>query len=361
MPEWIRQPTTKPVSGHERDRQERADQVGDGVAGQHAGARDRQRVEAVDRPVVAVVGERDRDAEAAEDDRLGEDPAHQELLVAAAARHVDRAAEDEREQQHEHDRLDRRVRQRLGLAAHVQQPAPGDHPRVGQEGGAGAGGPRERIGPASAVWVLIAAPRDRRDGDGGCSVGLRGCAGQRQEHVVERRLGEAEVLDADLGVVERLGQRGDRGDAAARSGRDDRARADVDRRLRAPATRSTIAATASRSARSATTTRSWSPPTWRLRLRASPRAITRPWSTTTMSSARRSASSRYCVVSRIVAPPATRLVEHVPEVVARPRVKARRRLVEEQHLGLGDQRRREVEPPAHAAGVLLGELVGRRR
>src|SRR5205085_469148 len=50
----------------------------------------------------------------------------------------------------------------------------------------------------------------------------------------------------------------------------------------------------------------WSPPAWRFNERASPRAITRPWSTTTMSSARRSASSRYCVVSRIVTPPATR-------------------------------------------------------
>ena len=37
-----------------------------------------------------------------------------------------------------------------------------------------------------------------------------------------------------------------------------------------------------------------------------PSAITRPWSTTMMLRARRSASSRYCVVSRTVVPPATR-------------------------------------------------------
>ena len=35
--------------------------------------------------------------------RQGEDAAHQELLVAAAVRDLDRAAEDEGEQQHEHD------------------------------------------------------------------------------------------------------------------------------------------------------------------------------------------------------------------------------------------------------------------
>jgi hypothetical protein len=69
-------------------------------------------------------------AEAAEHDRLGEDPAHQELLVAAAARHADRAAEHVGEQQHEDDRLDRRVRQRLRLAADVLDAAAGDHPRV---------------------------------------------------------------------------------------------------------------------------------------------------------------------------------------------------------------------------------------
>jgi hypothetical protein len=48
------------------------------------------------------------------------------------------------------------------------------------------------------------------------------------------------------------------------------------------------AAAASRSA-SVTTTYRFSPPTSRLSLRASPRAMIRPWSTTTMSSASRSA------------------------------------------------------------------------
>ena len=45
-----------------------------------------------------------------------------------------------------------------------------------------------------------------------------------------------------------------------------------------------------------------SPPTRRLSSAAVPRSITTPWSMTTISSARRSASSRYCVVSSVVMP-----------------------------------------------------------
>ena len=123
----------------------------------------------------------------------------------------------------------------------------------------------------------------------------------------------------------------------------------VDRRPAAPAKRSTICADrrSTSARRRRTTTCSWSPPTWRLRLRASPRAITRPWSTTTMSSARRSASSRYCVVSSIVAPLVDEVLEHVPEVVAGARVQAGRRLVEEQQLG----RRRRASRRGRAGGA----------
>ena len=46
-----------------------------------------------------------------------------------------------------------------------------------------------------------------------------------------------------------------------------------------------------------------------------------------------------------------------PGLTAGGRVEAGRRLVEEDQLGLADQRQREVEPPALAAGQLLGPLV----
>ncbi len=115
------------------------------------------------------------------------------------------------------------------------------------------------------------------------------------------------------------------------------------------------------------------PPTCRLSSRESPRAMTRPWSMTTMSSASRSASSRYWVVSRSVAPVLHQRLEDVPELVAGPRVQAGGGLVEEEHLRPGDEGRRQVEAAPHPARVgldqapagvrqreLLQQLVGAR-
>ena len=51
----------------------------------------------------------------------------------------------------------------------------------------------------------------------------------------------------------------------------------------------------------------------------------------------------------------------VPQLVAGARVEAGGGLVEEQDLGPGDQRGGQVEPPAHAARVVLGDAGRRRR
>ena len=51
------------------------------------------------------------------------------------------------------------------------------------------------------------------------------------------------------------------------------------------------------------------------------------------------------------------LADHVPELAPRARVEAGRRLVEEEHGRVGDEARGEVEPPPHAARVLLHEPV----
>ncbi len=148
-----------------------------------------------------------------------------------------------------------------------------------------------------------AALRDRREGDassGASAVSSAMRAGQGQEHVVERGLAQAEVVDDDAGVRERVGEPGDRARPVIR-----RSHGGAHRPVElgpAPAIRPTWAAAASSCAASTTVTWSWAPPTCRLRARASPRAITRPWSTTMMSSARRSASSRYCVVRSNVVP-----------------------------------------------------------
>ena len=63
-----------------------------------------------------------------------------------------------------------------------------------------------------------------------------------------------------------------------------------------------------------------------------PSAITLPWSITAIPSASWSASSRYCVQSRIVVPAAGERADDVPHLVARARVEARGRLVEEHQL-----------------------------
>ena len=77
-----------------------------------------------------------------------------------------------------------------------------------------------------------------------------------------------------------------------------------------------------------------------------------------MSSARRSASSRYCVVRMMVVPSRDQVAQHVPQVAAAAGVEAGGRLVEEQHLGRGHEAGGEVEPAAHAAREGLDQAVG---
>jgi hypothetical protein len=77
---------------------------------------------------------------------------------------------------------------------------------------------------------------------------------------------------------------------------------------------------------------------------------------TAIPSASWSASSRYWVQSRIVVPPAES-ARMMSQTWLRERG-ARRRLVEEQQLGRHHKARRDVEPAAHAARVVLYEPVG---
>ena len=93
-------------------------------------ARHRQRAEAVDQPLLQVLGEPERGHEAAERHRLDDDPGHQEVDVVVARR-LDRAAEDVDEEQHEHDRLDGEADQQVGLARDAQEAALREHERVG--------------------------------------------------------------------------------------------------------------------------------------------------------------------------------------------------------------------------------------
>ena len=128
--------------------------------------------------------------------------------------------------------------------------------------------------------------------------------GEREEHVVERRSAQGDVDDLDAGVVE----------SAHRL--DEAARAAVDRAATRAACRGRRSAVRNRRPSSSATTRSstspstvtssTSPASRCLSSSGVPCAITAPWSMTTISDASWSASSRYCVVSRMVAPSFTR-------------------------------------------------------
>ncbi len=101
-----------------------------------------------------------------------------------------------------------------------------------------------------------------------------------------------------------------------------------------------------------------SPPTCALSSSDVPSAITSPWSITAMRSARRSASSRYWVVSSTVVPRDEPL-DRSQSADAAADVETGRRLVEEEHGRPRDERGREVEPSPHSAGVRLAR-AGRR-
>ena len=122
---------------------------------------------------------------------------------------------------------------------------------------------------------------------------------------------------------------------------------------------STAPAAAPTWSRSATRIARTSPPTRSFSSSDVPSAITCPPSITAIESASRSASSRYCVVSRRVVPSFDELADDVPHLQPAPGVEPGRRLVQEQDLRPADEARAEVQAPAHAARVGLGGPVRR--
>ena len=177
-----------------------------------AGARHRQRAEAVDQALVEVLVEPERRDEPAEGDVLDDDPRDQEVDVGVARR-ADRAAEDVDEQQHEHDRLHGEREQQVGGPRQAHEVALGDHEAC-RSPGASCRHLRFRL-------VLLG----------------RRAAGEREEHVVERRAAQAEVVDPDARLVEAADRLDDRPAAAG-------GRRCARRRRRPPACSSDIGASA---------------------------------------------------------------------------------------------------------------------
>ena len=198
-PLWIRQPIARPVSAItpmpmlewirlERLRPTRIERP-----------RDRQRLEPVDEALLEVVRQPDRHDERREDDRLRHDPGDQELPVVAEPGHVDRAAEDEGEQQHEHHRLDGDVHQQLGHPPDVEQVAPDD----GRHAWTTPAGSRSPVS-SGRRWLVLQGHR-RLLGELGVGVGAVVVGSSARWPVrcrnTSSRLGrwQPEVVDVDAG------------------------------------------------------------------------------------------------------------------------------------------------------------------
>ena len=202
---------TRPVASRTATDSAFVDHVGERPPGEHGRPRHRQRSEPVDEPLREVLGQPEGRHEPAEGDVLHDDPGDQEVDVVVARR-ADRPAEHVGEQQHEHDRLDRGADQQVGRAREAHEVALGDDERVGDDPA-----PHAATSGPGVVAAAASAPRRR--------TGLGMAAGQRQEHVVERRAAQRDVVDADARLVQ------------AADGLDDRAAARGDGRAHAPVLR----------------------------------------------------------------------------------------------------------------------------
>ena len=194
-----------------------------------------------------------------------------------------------------------------------------------------------------------------------CSAGglaplrRRSPVGEGEERVVERRLAERGLLDRDAGVLERVERRAQVAAGPSGAATVKPARAHVELGVEPLEHAAPRPANASASGSVRCTRRS---PTRAFSSAGVPAATVRPSESTTIWSARRSASSRYWVVSTSATPSATRpsTAPHMSWRLAgsRPVVGSSRKTTGRVH----DQAGGEVEPPAHAAGVGADLAVG---
>src|SRR5918996_1525543 len=114
---------------HEHDRRQVVEDVGPGAPDDDRRAGHRQRPEAVDDALGHVLCERRPGERRPEDDRLGEDPGHEELPVGHTG-DLDHRAEHVTEQEHEHDRRHRDPHEDLGHPGDLDEVAPPDDDAV---------------------------------------------------------------------------------------------------------------------------------------------------------------------------------------------------------------------------------------
>src|SRR6266511_200101 len=291
--------------GHDQDRDRVVDDVARGPAHQHRRAGHRQRPEPVDDALRHVVRQPDAREGRPEDHRLGEDPRDQ-VLAVAHARDVDRAAEHQPEQQHEHDRRHRGPHQDVRDALDLDQVAFGHHCTVGED----ANNRTHRTASLTRSSLGRPWPSPDPSSAGGSSSATWPVSDRKTSSRVGRRSPMSAMCT--LASAKRSRTR-------LRTSAPPLTTAAVSVRIPSSTWTSSwqspprITRAFWRSAASERTTSTRSPPTWAFSVSAVPWAITRPWSMTTMSSASRSASSMYCVVSSTVDPPWTSswMVPHI--------------------------------------------------
>ena len=193
-------------------------QVSQGSPDEHGGSPHGQGPEAVDDAAVEVGAQPDRGAHRRGGEVQREQAGDGEVGVAAAAGQDDPGAEHVDEQQREQHRLDGDVGELQRLARDVHEVAAGEHEDIGEppreavrsrrpqdRGGGRERG--ERHDRATSRSVSSRSPCRRWH--------LRGAAGEREEHVVERGLMDLHVVDGDPGGVEGAHDRGGQPAAAA--------------------------------------------------------------------------------------------------------------------------------------------------
>src|SRR6266700_2250681 len=125
----------RPVPEDHRDRDEVAEEISHDRLGQRGRPGYGQAPEPVEDPLGDVGVQPDAGAHAREHHRHHHDAGQHVLQVGVPALALDRAAEQEHEQRHEDDRLQRDVEQLLGVAPDPHERAPGQRERVPQRAG----------------------------------------------------------------------------------------------------------------------------------------------------------------------------------------------------------------------------------
>ena len=183
------------------------EQVGERAPDQHGRPPHGQRPEPVDDPGVEVGAQSDRRAHRRGGEVEGQQAGDGEVGVGAAAGERHAGAEHVDEQQGEQHRLDGDVGELQRLAGDVDEVAPGEGDDVAEPcgrrraaGAAADGGRGERRRRWSCAATSTAG--DRLASASTVVVGSARVAGEGEEHVVERRLVDLDVVHGDAGGVE---------------------------------------------------------------------------------------------------------------------------------------------------------------